>query len=152
MLETSQTQNNLTLWRRRQTEQSWNVTKGLKGLTASTMAFYFGSPAASTTPKAKVYWCGYLYSGKASFALTPDGRHAVIQVGSPLKEHLDRMRTDLLVNGELEEVHTRRSDVKWKLTFTNDTDTHRVCKVALLPGAPENEDARMIYEAVFGHR
>ena len=92
-------------------------------------------------------------SSKASFALSPDGRHAVIQVGSPLKEHLEGMRTDLLVNGKLGEVHTRRSDVKWNLTFTNDSDTRRVCKVALLPGAPiENEDAKKVYEAVFGRR
>ena len=98
-----------------------------------------------------MYWCGYLASSKASFALSPDGRHAVTQVRSS-QEHLERMRTELSVNGELEEVHTQQSDVNWQLTFTNDSDTRRLFKVALLAGPPVDEDAEMVYEAVSGRR
>ena len=111
-----------------------------------------GSSAAPSPAQARMYWCGYLHTGKASFALSPDGRHAVIEVGSQHREHLEEMRTELSVSGELREMQPEHSDVRWKLIFSEDRDTRRVLEVALLPGPPENEDAKIVYEAVFGSR
>ena len=63
-----------------------------------------------------LYWCGYLNSSKASFALSPDERHAVIEVMFRSRRSPEILRAELSVNGQLEEVHARRSEFKWRLT------------------------------------
>ncbi len=110
-----------------------------------------GSTSQPRSRASEMYWCGYLDAGKASFQLSPDGRHAVMQVRAPLKEHLEELRTELSVNGELKEVHSRRSDIRRKLIFTDDKDTRALVEVALAPYNPV-PNSRGAKEIVCGPR